>query len=605
MKIIKIYIMQKFVPIDLLNKRIEIAKEDSDTSMFLHLMYAAEQLTKLVTVGLLACVEDDNLRHRYTQEYRLVRADGIGEWSSSIDEILSGPTSQYLCSGIRDFQKELLEQKKEGTWQFDSIKLLNDCLQIADKKAESLPIKTQGRNWYSIFSRLRNKTRGHGALGANDFSSICPLLERSIFLQLENLSILNFPWAFLKRNLNCKYKVSSISADISPFEPLKSDRKQHFVDGVHIHVGGNKIVRLLFSTSELEDFYFPNGAFGKSTFECISYISDDKIYIDVNPFMTPAGVLPKSQTEGLGVLELNGNSFTNIPINPIVYIKRDELEKELMQVLIDDRHPVVTLVGRGGIGKTSLALSVLEKLCSKNKFLAIIWLSARDIDLLVQGAKPVKPNVLTIMDIAKEFCLLLGIKTEKDGPPEKEMMEQELSKSTFGPILYVLDNFETVVNPREVYTWLNTFIRLPNKILITSRFRDFKGDYPIEVHGMNEKEFYALFENVANEIGIPEVVNDHKYFQDLFSQSDGHPYVAKILLGERLKQGISGNIKIVLAGKDDILVALFERTYNYLSPMAKRVFLTVSNWRSIIPEVALEAVLLRSQNEPIDVEEAI
>jgi tetratricopeptide (TPR) repeat protein len=597
--------MQKFVPIDLLNQRVEIAKEDSDASMFLHLMYSAEQLAKLIIVGLLACVGDDSLRHRYAQEYRLVRADGIGEWSKALDEILSGPTSQFLFGEIRDFQKDLLEQTKEGSWQYDSVNFLNDCLKTIDPKTDRLPIKTQGRNWFTIFTRLRNKTRGHGAIGGNDFSDICVLLEKSISLQFQNLSILNLPWAYLKRNLNGKYKVSSISLNTEVFEPLKSDRRQNYVDGIYLYAGEPKKVNLLFSTSALEDFYFPNGAFGKNTFECISYITDNKVYQDVSLFITPAGSLPKSQTEGLGSLELRGNSFTNIPINPIVYIQRDDLEKELIQIMMDDRHPVVTLVGRGGIGKTSLAISVLQKLCSEEKFSAIIWLSARDIDLLVQGAKPVKPNVLTIVDIAKEFCSLLEIKIEKGGPNEKDLMEGELAKSDFGPILFVFDNFETVVNPREVYVWLNTFIRLPNKILITSRFRDFKGDYPIEVHGMNEKEFRALVENVAIEIGIPEIKDDHQYVQDLFTQSDGHPYVAKILMGERLKQKGSGNIKIVLASKDDILTALFERTYNYLSPMARRVFLTVSNWRSIIPEVALEAVLLRSHTEPIDVEEAI
>src|SRR5450432_1626798 len=111
--------MQKFLPIDLLNKRIEIAKEDSDTSMFLHLMYSAEQLVKLVTLGVLACIDDDNLRHRYAQEYRLVRADGIGEWSSSLDEMLSGPTSQFLGKGFGEIQKQLIEHTKEGSWQYD------------------------------------------------------------------------------------------------------------------------------------------------------------------------------------------------------------------------------------------------------------------------------------------------------------------------------------------------------------------------------------------------------------------------------------------------------------------------------------------------------
>ena len=276
--------MKTFYPIDLLNKRLEIAKEDSDTSMFLHLMYAGEQLTKIVTVALVACVEDDKLRHRYAQEHRLVRADGIGEWSSCIDEILSGVTSQFLCIEMRGFQKELLEAKKEGSWQYDSVKLLNECLKIVDKKADALPVKTQARNWYSIFARLRNKARAHGALGMNDCSALCPLLENSLKLQYENLSILSFPWVFLKRNLNGKYHVSTISSTSTPFEYLKSDRNQFFEDGVYLHAGKHRFVRLLYSTAEINDFYYPNGFFGKNTFECLSYITDDKIHHDVSPF---------------------------------------------------------------------------------------------------------------------------------------------------------------------------------------------------------------------------------------------------------------------------------------------------------------------------------
>ena len=206
--------MQKFTPIDLLKRRIEVAKEDSDTSLFLHLMYAAEQLTKLVTVGILACVEDDNLRHRYSQEYRLVRADGIGEWTSTLDEILLGPTSHFLCLGIINFQRDLLDGKKPGSWQYDSIKLLNDCLQIVDKRAESLPTKTQGRNWFTLFARFRNKTRGHGAMGSNVCALICPLLEESINSIINNLEIFNFPWVYLKRNLNGNGSILTYNAPL-------------------------------------------------------------------------------------------------------------------------------------------------------------------------------------------------------------------------------------------------------------------------------------------------------------------------------------------------------------------------------------------------------
>lgn len=49
----------------------------------------------------------------------------------------------------------------------------------------------------------------------------------------------------------------------------------------------------------------------------------------------------------------------------------------------------------------------------------------------------------------------------------------------------------------------------------------------------------------------------------------------------------------MIARKDDILDALFERTYANQSPIAARIFLTLSGWRSLVPQLAVEAVLLR------------
>ena len=49
-----------------------------------------------------------------------------------------------------------------------------------------------------------------------------------------------------------------------------------------------------------------------------------------------------------------------------------------------------------------------------------------------------------------------------------------------------------------------------------------------------------------------------------------------------------------------MLDALFERTFSSLTPSAKRVFMTLSSWRSVIPEIALEATLLTRQEEQID-----
>ena len=183
-------------------------------------------------------------------------------------------------------------------------------------------------------------------------------------------------------------------------------------------------------------------------------------------------------------------------------------------------------------------------------------------------------------------------------------MEENLAESPIGPILFVFDNFETVSRPLDVFSWLDTFIRLPNKILITTRHREFKGDYFVEVAGMTEEECQSLIDETGREFRVTELLTE-SYRQDLINESGGHPYVIKILLGELSKSRKLQRVERIVASHDEILDALFERTYEMLTPAAKRVFLTLSNWRSVVPELSLQAVLLRPQNELIDVDDAV
>ncbi len=193
----------------------------------------------------------------------------------------------------------------------------------------------------------------------------------------------------------------------------------------------------------------------------------------------------------------------------------------------------------------------------------------------------------------------------KEGFSNLDYLAKSLGKSPTGkPFLYVFDNFETVKDPTELFVWLDTFVRLPNKIPITTRLRDFKGDYPVEVLGMTEPESNELITATARPLQVLSLLTE-EYRQDLYRESGGHPYVIKILLGEVAKANQLVKVERIVARRDDLLDALFERTYSGLSPVAKRVFLTLSNWRSTLPQLAVEAVLLRPENERMDVEAAI
>lgn len=371
---------------------------------------------------------------------------------------------------------------------------------------------------------------------------------------------------------------------------------------MYIHFGRYCRVELMYVNDDVTDFYLPNGKFGNKKFEAVSPFTGDRLSVDARDYLLPADQLPLSETAGLPRLDVVGQAFSNIPPAPKQYIHRRELEDSLFNVLVDDRHPVVTMVGRGGIGKTWTTLTVLHRLCHSERFFALLWFSSRDIDLLAEGPKIVRRDVLRQKDIAAQYAELVGTEEGKLKETQRqELLREGLSSQPFDkPILFVFDNFETVQNPSELYLWLDQFIRLPNKVLITTRFRDFKGDYPIDVRGMNEDEFVELTSMTARSLGISDAQMKRLRSQ-LYEVSGGHPYVAKVLMNEISRTGkISAPAK-ALAEKDAILNALFERTYSNLSPGAKRVFLTLCQWRSTVVVAALEAVLMSSTKGTLDV----
>jgi hypothetical protein len=210
----------------------------------------------------------------------------------------------------------------------------------------------------------------------------------------------------------------------------------------------------------------------------------------------------------------------------------------------------------------------------------------------VSGAKPVKPRVLSDREIAEQYRKLIGSSAGDAKADPTRLMAEHLRKSPLGPALYVFDNFETVRSPIDLFNWIDTNIRLPNKAMITTRFREFKADYPIEVSGMEYNEAHALITQAIISLGISSLIHN-KEKELLIEESGGHPYVIKIILGEVANNHAFAKPGLLIARKDEILDALFERTFGHLSPIASRIFLTLSGWRSLVPQLAVEAVLLR------------
>ena len=592
--------------IDKVRKRAEHSKADSDFTYFLDLLLAAEAITKTITVSMLSAIADDKDKNRYRVEHMLIRADGIGDWARAIEDVLTGPASQYLLADAYQCQSELTRSCRVGDWQFEAVGALIDCFRGLSIESEAMPAKTDMKRWFRLLAVLRNKTKAHGAPLPSKFGDPALALERSIDLVSANFSLFERSTAQLYRNLSGKYRVSAICGSCKEFSYLTTDRDQGHDNGVYVWWGSPRKVQLLEAGEVLENYFFANGGYDGKKYELISYVTGDRIAGDAKEYLIPPGELPPSETHERGELVAREKALSNAPELASDYVARPQLEEELLDLLLDNRRHVVTLRGRGGIGKTSLALKVLEEVYKSERYDVVVWLSARDVDLRISGPRAVRPDVISPEDIAELYAALVLSNEEASAKDfdAKKYFEKELLESSVGPCLFVLDNFETTRNPMDMFAWMDNFITLPNKILITTRLRDFKGDYPVDVTGMNEGEALELVERTANYLGISEIVSP-TYANEIVEKSEGHPYVIKILLGEVAKNRARSSVPHIIAGSEEILAALFERTYAALSPCSQRAFLTLSAWASAVPKLALEAVLLRSTQERSEVEKGI
>ena len=162
----------------------------------------------------------------------------------------------------------------------------------------------------------------------------------------------------------------------------------------------------------------------------------------------------------------------------------------------------------------------------------VLWLSARDVDLLETGPRPVSPRVVRQGEIARAVVELL----EEQSDDPKEYFQSFLERSPLSPALVVFDNFETVESPPDVFAWIDAHIRPPNKVLITTRYRDFLGDFPLTVGGMTDTEATELIGRHAERLGIADVLTAD-YRDSLIRETHGHPYVLKISLGTVAREG--------------------------------------------------------------------
>jgi hypothetical protein len=576
--------------------RVNTVGPNSSADTFLTTSYLAEAAIKTVAIACYAGLGERAPEYAYRLGYELVRADGLGNWEKAIRTSTTLPAASYLGP---EFQPLLEWATKKRTKPDDDWYRTARAAAVAvlAELGVDLELSRQdsARTLISALVQIRNKTKAHGAAGQDFFDAINQSYITAVSQFVAHCPV--FAWRWMDLSSRDKGTVRGVLLEgLSP-RHLKDAEVQGLAPsaaGVYVYPPQARrpmsCVDLFHSNRECSLFLLPNGNYNdRGQAESIDYGSGATSQEDFSRFLRAPAPLPPSETHGLEALDIQSNVFGNLPALPKAYVRREKLEEELEQRLLDRNHAIITLHGNGGVGKTYLGLAVAHKLAetASSRFDTIVWFSGRDLDLRPSGPVPVRPAVLRLEDIAAKYGSLFDADSKVEA--FSGVLQGHRDNSRTGTLL-IFDNFETMDSVTELHRFLDTYTHLPNKVLLTSRERAFKADYPIEVRGMERNEAAQMLQNVARDLGIEPLVTPD-VIDSIYNFTKGHAYVMRVALGEIAKERRYVPPSQIMSSRIDIVNSVFERSFTKLSDDGRWVFLTISNWKSRIPELSLIVVL--------------
>lgn len=262
-----------------------------------------------------------------------------------------------------------------------------------------------------------------------------------------------------------------------------------------------------------------------------------------------------------------------------------EAEKARVYEALASRYPLVSIDGIGGIGKTSLALEVAYECLQASReaaapdgmtaFAGFIWATAKGSDLALDDLLDAVARTLDYLGIAQRPV------EEKRNAVERLLREQ--------PYLLLVDNLETVTD-ESVRDFL---LKLPepSKAIITTREQILHQVWAVSLRGLTETEALTLFRSEIRRLGLQSLESHRDGLTHLYQATGGVPMAIKWAMGQIKQQGQSLDTVLTALHKarGDIFRAVFDRSWEMLTPDAQKVLLVMPLFATSASREALEA----------------
>lgn len=292
----------------------------------------------------------------------------------------------------------------------------------------------------------------------------------------------------------------------------------------------------------------------------------------------------------------------NVPIPDYEYeggfVGREEYVKKLTSELLGERHSVITISGAGGVGKTALALKIIQTLLisGKHNFDGIVWLSAKENMLSYLGIEDIEPTVKNYEQLLDTILSVMGFESYDELIEQKEQDIETLFE-LFGCILIVIDNLETITDERIFNFILDAHPK--TKCLITSRKGLGQVERRFELKQLKEKEAVHLFRLIAKDKNIDSLVSlDDEILNQYVKKVSCYPLAIKWVIGNvAMGKDINEIIDSINETTSDISNFCFDQIYNDLNANTKRILCTLSFFDEPTSAGVLKYVVNLEQNE--------
>ncbi|KAB2902229.1 MAG: TIR domain-containing protein [Anaerolineae bacterium] len=234
-------------------------------------------------------------------------------------------------------------------------------------------------------------------------------------------------------------------------------------------------------------------------------------------------------------------------------VTRDKESREVIELLANDKFPIVVIYGDAGIGKSALAHMIASE--GLDRYRRVIWMSSKD-------------KKLSTDDILNELVRIWGVSVAKSAQ-RAEILQAVKSYLQRHKALLIIDNFETIIDDEKICKFLEELPN-PTKILITSRVKaELQNAQNILLQGMSKtavEEWLHKYNIVNSSWSKTDVEREVNNWHDA---TGGNPHLLKLLSGQAQ-----------LRGKDFKLVKMqipgvLDASWGILTEDARKILLTM------------------------------